>query len=290
MFDKVFGAGLEFVGDLFGAYESQEIAEDNRTLQREHNARQEAMQKEFAQHGIRWRVEDAKAAGLHPVFALSGGGAAYSPTAITGDVPEARYGKALSNMGQNVTRAANATATEEQREEHRMRMLLMQAQIDELDARTFGAYSDAAREAQTAGPAFPTIETQPFIRGTVESRKLNDIVQSKPDEVVSRRSDNNSLTSGEHAAWREYVLTDSGTKIQLPYSEEGPGEALENIPWYMWPMVIMHNRSQYGPDWGTRVISEMFGNKPKYRQMPSGPSEFSRPFSGFRGSRGSHRR
>lgn len=40
-------------------------------------------QKEFAQNSIQWRVNDAKAAGLHPLFALSGGGASFSPNPIS---------------------------------------------------------------------------------------------------------------------------------------------------------------------------------------------------------------
>lgn len=268
MFDKLFGGIVQGAGDLLGAFEAQEIAEDNRTLQREHALRQEQLQREFAQHGIQWRVEDAKAAGLHPVFALTGGGAAYSPSSVVGDVPEARFGKALSNMGQNITRAALAEQTEQQREEHKMRMALMQAQIDEMDARTFGLYSAQAttQQGNLASAGFPEIQTQPFVRGSVEQRHLDDVIAPKPDEVVSRRSENQSLTSGEHAAWREYQITQDGTKVQLPYSEEGPGEALENIPWYMWPAVIQHNRSYYGPDWGTRLLRELFGNRPKYRK------------------------
>lgn len=42
-------------------------------------------QKEFAQNSIRWRVADAKAAGLHPLYALGAQGASYSPQAAVGD-------------------------------------------------------------------------------------------------------------------------------------------------------------------------------------------------------------
>ena len=36
-------------------------------------------QKEFAQHGIRWKVADAKEAGLHPLAAIGAQGAQYNP-------------------------------------------------------------------------------------------------------------------------------------------------------------------------------------------------------------------
>ena len=41
--------------------------------------KQSRFQKEFAQHGLRWKVEDAKAAGLHPLAAIGAQGAQYNP-------------------------------------------------------------------------------------------------------------------------------------------------------------------------------------------------------------------
>lgn len=62
-------------------------------------------QKEFATHGIRWKVADAKAAGIHPLFALGGNTASYSPNPIVaGD-----YGVGAS--GQNIGRAIEAKQT-----------------------------------------------------------------------------------------------------------------------------------------------------------------------------------
>lgn len=40
-------------------------------------------QKEFAQNTIQWRVADAKAAGLHPLFGLQGNNATFSPNPVT---------------------------------------------------------------------------------------------------------------------------------------------------------------------------------------------------------------
>lgn len=44
----------------------------------------DAMQREFAQNAIQWRVNDAKAAGLHPLFGLQGNNATFSPSAVVG--------------------------------------------------------------------------------------------------------------------------------------------------------------------------------------------------------------
>lgn len=66
-------AGIAALGSLFGGRR-------DRKAQEEANAQNVAYQREFAQHGISWRVEDAKRAGLHPLFALGGTGATFSPS------------------------------------------------------------------------------------------------------------------------------------------------------------------------------------------------------------------
>lgn len=63
--------------------------------------RQEDLQKEFAQNGIRWKVADAQAAGIHPLAALGAQTQTYSPVyAGSYDMP---------SMGQDLSRAISAT-------------------------------------------------------------------------------------------------------------------------------------------------------------------------------------
>ena len=62
-------------GGILGANSAQNVAGMNYKAQ-----------KEFAQNGIRWKVEDAKRAGIHPLYALGASTQGYSPTAgYTGD-------------------------------------------------------------------------------------------------------------------------------------------------------------------------------------------------------------
>lgn len=74
-------------------------------------------QKEFAQNGIRWKVEDAKAAGLHPLAALGVSGSSYAPvnTQSYYENEQAGLGNALSNMGQDISRAVGAKQTRAER-------------------------------------------------------------------------------------------------------------------------------------------------------------------------------
>lgn len=76
---------------------------NNRAIRRA-NERNLQMQEEFARNGIRWRVEDAKAAGIHPLYALGAStmSPSYSVQAETG------IGTGLQNMGQDLSRAMRA--------------------------------------------------------------------------------------------------------------------------------------------------------------------------------------
>lgn len=91
---------LSIGSQLLGGWLGRESVEDQQNANL-------ANQREFAQHGIRWRVADAKAAGLHPVYALGGAGAAYSPQPIIVD-PVA---EAISRMGQQMMPRGYGTAT-----------------------------------------------------------------------------------------------------------------------------------------------------------------------------------
>lgn len=88
--------------------EERAAAAANRNYEAALSAREYERQKEFAQMGIRWKVRDAQAAGLHPLAALGAAGAGYSPSASIG-------GSAFSptefesGSGQNINRAMTAT-------------------------------------------------------------------------------------------------------------------------------------------------------------------------------------
>lgn len=72
-------------------------------------AREYERQKEFAQNGIRWRVEDAKQAGIHPLYAIGANTPTYSPQSAVGT----DYG--LSQAGQDISRAIEAKQTRAER-------------------------------------------------------------------------------------------------------------------------------------------------------------------------------
>lgn len=126
---SIAGAAL---GGIFG----RDANEDNR-----------ASSEAFAQHGVRWRVADAKAAGLHPLFAL-GASAPMAPTAQP--IMTAAEGAA---MGQNIGRAVEAS-----NDEARLRaaqLSLLEAQRKKTDMETLQIASETSRLAQSMNQSQP---------------------------------------------------------------------------------------------------------------------------------------
>lgn len=89
----VVGAGIMAAGGVLGGILGNraqiEAAEKNTAYQRE-----------FAQHGIRWKTADARAAGLHPLAALGAQTTSYQSQPFTDQV-----GPAISSAGQSIGKA-----------------------------------------------------------------------------------------------------------------------------------------------------------------------------------------
>lgn len=92
MLGSLISAGASLLGGLF-----QKKAQD----------KEADRQREFAQSGIQWKVEDAKKAGIHPLYALGAQTTSYAPQSV-GD-------SGISAAGQDISRAIDATRTSSQR-------------------------------------------------------------------------------------------------------------------------------------------------------------------------------
>lgn len=127
----IVSGALDFAGGLISNHNARSMAE-----------REYQHQKEFAQNGIRWKVADAKAAGIHPIYAIGANTPTYSPQAAVGT----DYG--LSKVGQDIGRAIEAGQTIKERAEARnMQQALNDAQIENIQSQTeqHKAQTDAIR-------------------------------------------------------------------------------------------------------------------------------------------------
>lgn len=169
-------------------------------------------QREFAQHGIQWKVADAKAAGIHPLYALGASTQSYSPVQI-GD----SYGPALSRAGQDLSREAMSQQSQEVKNEEQARAFMLNreaasdARVREearQDRRLAIEESSATirnmvlldqlrrRNAPGTGPGVPSGDG---LASLAPGRDPRVIV--KPAEQTARNPDVSSHTAGTTPLW-----------------------------------------------------------------------------------------
>lgn len=148
---SLISAGSSVLGGLFGSKSAKR-----------QNRRNEALQREFAQHGIQWKVEDAKRAGIHPVAALGAQGASYSPSTVVDPM-----GDALAQAGQSIGSGVSRTRVSP----------VEQASIRKADAETdyykeLTRASIQARIGQNQNHATPSVQTMPVAEPAASALRL----------------------------------------------------------------------------------------------------------------------
>lgn len=250
----------------------------------EHQTQQNIdMQREFAQHGIRWRVEDAKAAGIHPLYALSSGGAAFSPNPVTVDP----MGAALADAGQSIGRAVASQESDEQRKMRQLGVRLLEAQVGKAEAEAQMARSQAMSPSPVqAGVGFSSIgSAQTFPYREVEAPKAIqldptnhysadypgkfDMISPKPVEIESMSPDANWIAAGPARPGYQRFRITKNLEMLLPRNEEGWSEGLESVPYWMYPMVYQANKDYYGPDFWRVLVQELGPNNSFMRWVVS---------------------
>lgn len=102
------GAGISGLFGIGQSLMNQSSADNDRALA----AQQYNHQKEFAQNSIQWRVNDAKKAGIHPLYALGSQGISYAPSSFS-SMPDT----SLSDAGNAVGGAVASLAGQKQAKE-----------------------------------------------------------------------------------------------------------------------------------------------------------------------------
>lgn len=159
------------------------------------------LQDDMTKMGIRWRVEDARAAGIHPALALGAQLSAPSAVSVFNE-PASSTGSSWAGFGQDLGRAIDATRTDAERTASRLDELRIERGELENDL----LRSQIARLNQQSGPPTPGAPG-----GTLGT---NTIVES-PLERVTGLDGNPSAEPG--------AITDYGWTAQ-------PGGRLQPVP------------------------------------------------------------
>lgn len=214
MLGAVISGGLSALGGFMGMEGAKDVNATNAAIAE----RNIALQREFAQSGIQWRVKDAAKAGVHPLYALGASTTSFSPVSVGAVNEAAPMANALVGMGQDVSRAAaayrgpgarlEAVQTAHQVAANGLQLENMKLQNDLLRSRL----AVMNQPGTPPGVAF----------GVPENKKTEE---RPPLMVFGQRWDTNPNTS-PMKAWEDQ------------YGDEGP------IAWGM-PMVIGANDAVY---------------------------------------------
>jgi len=171
----MFGAALG--GNLIGASMAQDAQRSANKANKAIAEQDRTMQREFAQNGIRWKVMDAKAAGIHPLAALGAQGASASPAGIPVGA-DLSMANAMSNTGQDIGRAIQSTRTAEERQLAQLQLANAQA---DLDGKTIDNQirSSQLQKMQAVGPAFPSPMDSSLIPGQGDAVPGFKVMQSE---------------------------------------------------------------------------------------------------------------
>lgn len=219
---------LDVIGNIAGALIGKDSARNAAGLNRD-------MQREFAQKGIRWKVEDAKAAGLHPLAALGASTSSFAPV-FQGD----SLGQAIAQSGQDISRAQQATRTAQERREVEQAAAAQQAiandragrvadsQIRLNDAQAQLALSEAHRR-NFVGPPMPSGGDQGVAQSGVVVDPRYGASVSKPPDISTGRPGQPGLLSGPPSPLtRLYTFSHDGKNYNLRLPNTDIDALMEN--------------------------------------------------------------
>lgn len=116
-----------------------------------------AAQEEFAKKGIRWRVADARAAGIHPLYALGAQTTSFSPVSV-GLSTDTSLGSGVASAGQDISRAINATRTGPERDAA-FAKTIQDLQLTNMGLQNEQLAAQIAKLKASINPPMPTLET-----------------------------------------------------------------------------------------------------------------------------------
>lgn len=260
---SIISAGANIIGGLLG----KSSADSARDAQAQHIKQQIDAQKEFAQAGIRWKVADAKAAGIHPIYALGASTPSFSPVSAN-FAADTSLPNAMAAAGQDIGRAVNATRTQTERVDafsKAARALQLENMSLQNDVLRTEIASKTGRLVQSANPPMPG--SSYLVPGQTQS----GVIKEKPMERIAPDASRPSQEPG--AKTDTGHLRTSGGLFPVPSTDAK--EAIEDN-WYqetahfirnnLLPMISpKFNEPPHKPDKGKAwVYDPVYG----YKQVP----------------------
>lgn len=249
------GAGVGLIGGALSNYSNQNQADKGY-----------ATQKEALQNSIRWRVADAKAAGIHPLYAL--GAPAFNVSPVT---YEDKIGPAIQQMGQMMPDITRGKISEPERilQFEQYRNLVSQTDKNDAEAgywRSMGAkvLSDTRSVNTTPGLGVQN-EMGQDPKGAGQGLQ-SGWYENKAAEQISGKYGKPWSSAGKNPAYQLRMM-DDGLPMYLPIAEgDSAEETIDEMSMPTWGGLLLRNARIFGPGWMKDMVNSRYlGIKPEHR-------------------------
>lgn len=255
------GAGSAFIGGVMNSDAQRSANRANKQI----NAENIALQREFAQNGIRWKVEDALKAGISPLAALGAPTIGYAPASI-GVEADTSMGSAMSSMGQDISRSMLAQSTAQEKELAAIQ--IANAKMD-LEGKALDNQIRASQLRKINTPAIPPMPIQKVPAKVTMSDPSDD---AREAGVINSYGLNKTSTGGLSVN----PSTDLKEKIEDMHLMEVPWMIRNNFlpnlgmrhegvpPGYDWDVIMQEYRNDR-PWWYPNTVYDMLPPKMLYK-------------------------
>lgn len=234
VWDAIAGAGIGLIGNLaggiFGSSSASAANAANMAIARE----QMNMQREFAQQGLSWRVQDAIRSNVHPLYALGFQGP--SPTPVSAGQQPTDY-SFMGRMGQDIGRAVQATMTAKDRVADAMLRTEQALRLNNMGLQNELLAAQIRRANGQIGPPMPALGSRS--PGGVLSGDAQASVwgphEMKPPEVSSPMPGYRSVEAGPVRPQAQWGWLPDGRGVQ-PFPAKLPGledDGMLQAEWYL---------------------------------------------------------
>lgn len=238
MIGPLISAGASLLGGLLNS-NAQKDAQQTQMQIAQQNI---ALQKEFAQSGIQWKVQDANKAGIHPLYALGASTHNFAPVSV-GAIPQTGIGDSLIRSGQDIGRAVAAAQTPSERI-GTISTAAQGLQLENMSLQNQMIRAQIAKLTQAPQVPVPSDGSSYMIPGQGNSSLVKaDPLKTAPAPLDRSHQEGGAITD------IGYSRTPTGF---APYPSKDLKERIEDVTPYEWEHFF---RNRILPSFGQRLVA-----------------------------------
>lgn len=235
------------------------------------------LQREFAQQGVRWKAADARAAGLHPLFAMGASTHSFNPVSVTPTPTDYSW---VGRTGQDIGRAVQAGLEKKDRNDILLERTARVLQLNRMGLENEVLQSQLARMRGQLGPTMPTMgQSSPGGVSTadVTVHPTLGTFEMKPSEITTTLPSDPATVAGPAGGQSRWELGPNGALQSFPPKHLGTEDELGAPLSARWWATQSYFRPP--PDVWKKVWPSAIGvtwSSPRLGWVPVYPKEFSR--------------